>query len=156
MNNSFGKVLITGSNGLLGQKLVSICLDKGIDFMASSKGINRNTDLVNARYTEMDICSAEQIKKAINNFKPDYLIHTAAITNVDYCELNPDECVQANVLASKLLFDQCKSHNIHFQLLSTDFVFDGEKGDYLEEDEVNPLSIYAQSKVDAENMVLKK
>ncbi len=154
MNDSFGKILITGSNGLLGQKLVSICVVKGIDFIATSKGLNRNSDLLDDKYEEMDISSLEQINKVLDEHKPDFLIHTAAITNVDYCELNPNECKEINVLASVKLFNACRKRNMHFQLLSTDFVFDGEKGRYNENDNVNPLSLYAQSKVDAENVLL--
>ncbi|MDG1842649.1 MAG: SDR family oxidoreductase [Crocinitomicaceae bacterium] len=155
MNKIATKILITGSNGLLGQKLVSLCKKKKIEFLATSKGKNRNENLSELDFVELDICSKQQIDKVIDAFKPDYLIHTAAITNVDYCELNPDECDKTNRIASSILFDACKKRKIHFQLLSTDFVFDGQKGNYKENDKPNPLSIYAKSKVDAENVLLK-
>src|SRR5690606_31668018 len=82
------------------------------------------------------------------------IIHTAAITNVDYCELNPIECENVNILATKMLADLSVEHDIHFQFLSTDFVFDGEKGNYSEEDKVNPISIYGKSKADAEKYLI--
>jgi dTDP-4-dehydrorhamnose reductase len=76
------------------------------------------------------------------------------MTNVDHCEQQPDECNRINFEAVQLLFHAAQKINAHFQLLSTDFVFDGEKGNYKEEDQVNPLSLYAQSKVNAENYLL--
>jgi dTDP-4-dehydrorhamnose reductase len=148
------RILITGSNGLLGQKLVERCKKHQINFLATSKGENRNSDCDPNDYQEMDITSADEIAYVFTNFKPTHVIHTAAITNVDYCELHPEECKKVNTDAVQLLFEASKKMNSHFQLLSTDFVFDGEKGNYNENDKVNPLSHYAQRKVDAENLLL--
>jgi dTDP-4-dehydrorhamnose reductase len=148
------RILITGSNGLLGQKIVRQALKKGITFLATSKGNNRNTDCPTEYYQSMDICSAEEIAKVFEAFQPTYVIHTAAITNVDACELNPEECELVNVTATHYLFEAAKKINAHFQLLSTDFIFDGEKGNYKETDEPNPLSVYAKSKVDGEAILL--
>ncbi len=149
------RILITGSNGLLGQKLVERCKKHQIEFLATSKGQNRNPACDQQNYLEMDIVSAGAIEKVFHAFNPTHVIHTAAITNVDYCELHPEECKLVNTHAVQLLYSATKKFNAHFQLLSTDFVFDGEKGNYNENDEVNPLSCYAQSKVDAENLLIK-
>jgi dTDP-4-dehydrorhamnose reductase len=149
------RILITGSNGLLGQKIVRQALKKGITFLATSKGDNRNTDCPAELYQSMDICSMEEIAKVFETFKPTHVIHTAAITNVDACELNPAECELVNVTATRYLFEASQKTNAHFQLLSTDFIFDGEKGNYKETDEPNPLSVYAKSKVDGEAILLK-
>jgi dTDP-4-dehydrorhamnose reductase len=148
------KVLITGSNGLLGQKIVGQVLKKGTSFLATSKGENRNTDCPSENYQSLDICDANVIEKVFTDFQPTHIIHTAAITNVDTCELNPEECELVNVTATRYLFEAAQKVNAHFQLLSTDFVFDGEKGNYKETDEPNPLSVYAQSKVDGEVLLL--
>jgi dTDP-4-dehydrorhamnose reductase len=75
------------------------------------------------------------------------------MTNVDQCELNPSECQEMNVLATHKLWTACKESNIHFQLLSTDFIFDGVKGNYSETDLPNPISVYGQSKLDAESLL---
>lgn len=147
------KILITGSNGLLGQKIVRQCLKKDILFLATSKGENRNPDCPSKHYHSMDICDYGEINEIVNRFVPTHIIHTAALTNVDYCELNPEECHEVNVGAVEKLFMVCQVNNIHFELLSTDFVFDGLKGNYNEEDEVGPLSVYAKSKVDGENFL---
>ncbi len=148
------RILITGSNGLLGQKIVRQALKKGIIFLATSKGENRNPDCPSENYQSLDICKQDDIAFVFTDFQPTHVIHTAAITNVDACELNPEECELVNVIASRYLFEASQKINAHFQLLSTDFIFDGEKGNYKETDEPNPLSVYAKSKVDGEALLL--
>ncbi len=145
------KILITGSNGLLGQKIVKRCIKHRVPFIATSKGVNRNPECPEGNYISLDLQQSDEVKKLVSDQKPTAIIHTAALTNVDYCEANPEECHQVNVVASRILYEAAKSIQAHFELLSTDFVFDGENGPYKEEDPVNPLSVYAQSKVDAEN-----
>ena len=148
------KLLITGSNGLLGQKVVRQCLKKGIPFLATSKGENRNSSCPEQFYSELDITDDRSISEVFQRFRPTHIIHTAAITNVDHCEKDPDLCEEVNVRAVEKLFRSAQLISAHFQLLSTDFVFDGEKGQYTEEDQVNPLSAYARSKVNAEKILL--
>ena len=148
------RILITGSNGLLGQKIVKLCLERGLNFIATSKGVNRNPDCPSINYLSLDISKQLEINKIFQFYYPTHVIHTAAITNVDYCEDHIEECQLVNVEATHLLMNACIQYKSHFQLLSTDFVFDGEKGDYSEDDEVNPLSVYANSKVDGENLLI--
>jgi dTDP-4-dehydrorhamnose reductase len=148
------RILISGSNGLLGQKIVKLCIERGLNFMATSKGENRNPDCPANNYLSLDISNQLEINRVFQFYYPTHVIHTAAITNVDYCEDHIDECETVNVEATKLLAKACAQYKSHFQLLSTDFVFDGEKGNYKEEDVVNPLSVYAKSKVAAENIVI--
>jgi dTDP-4-dehydrorhamnose reductase len=147
------RLLITGSNGLLGQKIVKICLKRGVEFLATSNGANRNQECPSERYLEMDITNQPKIAEIFTNYKPTHIIHTAALTNVDYCELNPEECQEVNVLATKKLWNEAQKINAHFQLLSTDFIFDGLTGNYKETDEPSAVSIYGQSKVDAEHVL---
>lgn len=149
------KILITGSNGLLGQKIVKRCMKHNIPFIATSKGPNRNPECPESNYFRLDLLQTDEVEQLVVDQKPTAIIHTAALTNVDYCEEHPEECRQVNVVSSKVLYDAAKSIQAHFELLSTDFVFDGENGPYKEEDQVNPLSVYAQSKVDAEKLLLE-
>lgn len=148
------KIIITGSNGLLGQKLVAYLHNKGINFIATSKGENRNPDCPKEKYYSLDICVQTAIEDIFDKYKPTHVIHTAAITNVDACELDPDLCYLVNVQATQFLVEASLKHKAHFQLLSTDFIFDGLKGNYKEEDIPNPLSHYASSKVNAEKVLL--
>ena len=146
-------ILMTGSNGLLGQKIVSQLLNSGVEFIASSKGENRNPACPANQYLSLDILSQEEIIAVFHQVKPTHIIHTAALTNVDYCELNPEMCYALNVKATALLINEANKINAHFQLLSTDFIFDGENGPYTETDVPNPLSHYATSKWQAEQLL---
>jgi dTDP-4-dehydrorhamnose reductase len=148
------KLLITGSNGLLGQKIVKRCLEHGIPFVATSKGENRNPDCPDAFYHPLDITVPLEVGDLLFRTRPTAVIHTAALTNVDYCEQHPEECFRVNAHATMILWEAAKLIGAHFQLVSTDFVFDGESGPYSETDAVNPLSTYAESKVLAENILL--
>lgn len=147
------KLLITGSNGLLGQKIVKRCLKHGIPFLATSKGENRNPDCPAGHYHSLDITVPLEVGDLLFRYRPTAVLHTAAITNVDYCEQHPDECFQVNAHATMILWEAAKIVGAHFQLVSTDFVFDGQQGNYREEDPVGPLSVYAESKVMAERLL---
>jgi dTDP-4-dehydrorhamnose reductase len=85
--------------------------------------------------------------------RPEVVIHTAAMTNVDACELDPAACRLQNVTATEHLVQAAKRHGSHFIHLSTDFIFDGRNGPYREEDAPAPLSIYGHSKLDSERIV---
>lgn len=149
------KVLITGSNGLLGQKIVKQLTARGIPFTASSIGPNRNPDCSAEFYQAMDICSQQAINTVLQQVNPTHIIHTAALTNVDFCELNPALCYEINVKATASLIVEAKKINAHIQLLSSDFIFDGQNGPYTETDLPNPLSHYATSKWQAEQLLIK-
>jgi len=148
------KILITGSNGLLGQKIVYALLNKPkVEIIATSKGNNRIAEKEGYQYFPLDITNKNEVEKLIAEVKPDCIINTAAMTNVDACENDKPGCRALNVDAVQYLADACKSYNTHFIHISTDFVFDGEGGPYREEDEPNPVSYYAWSKLESEKIV---
>jgi len=149
-------ILITGSNGLLGQKLVYKLLEKtGVGIIASSKGANRIFQKEGYTYVDTDITDPDAVHKLISQYRPDCIINTAAMTNVDACEKDKEACKKANIDAVRFIIEAAlplKAHLIH---LSTDFVFDGKSGPYKEDDEVNPLSYYASSKLESEKLVMQ-
>ena len=148
------RILLTGSNGLLGQKIVYASLKRNdIQLLATSKGENRLHSKAGYHYASMDITNADEVTAIIENFKPHCIINTAAMTNVDACEKDQENCWKMNVEAVRTMTELCELHNIHLIHLSTDFVFDGEKGYYSEEDVPNPLSHYARSKYESEKVV---
>lgn len=148
------KILVTGSNGLLGQKLTdAIIRNKNFELIATSKGENRHPVKEGYQYASMDIANPESIQKVVSEFLPDVIINTAAMTNVDVCEKEKEECWLLNVTAVSYLIDVCKSHNIQLIQLSTDFIFDGADGPYTEEAEASPLSYYGESKWEAEKLL---
>lgn len=145
-------ILVTGSNGLTGQKIIYALLGrKEIRCIATSKGANRTKVKSGYIYEPLDITSPSEINEVFDRYKPDVLINTAAMTNVDACELQQEECLKMNVEAVKYLVEACRKYNTHFIHLSTDFVFDGMKGSaYAETDTPNPESFYSRSKYDGE------
>lgn len=149
------RVLVTGSNGLLGQKLVYAlkAREESLVIAAVARGENRLKDKEGYTYISLDLTDQKAVEEAVRKFNPDCVIHTAAMTNVDACELNPDECHKQNELAVKYLLDTCRPFLTHFIYISTDFVFDGTAGPYKETDMPNPLSVYGRSKLTAEKMV---
>ena len=150
-------ILITGSNGLTGQKIIYALLGKKeVRCIATSKGENRTKEKGGYVYESLDITNKEEINRLFEKYKPDALINTAAMTNVDACETHKEECTRMNVDAVAYLIDACRKFNTHFIHLSTDFVFDGLKGSaYAETDTPNPGSFYAQSKFDGELLLQK-
>ena len=148
------KILITGSNGLLGQKLVYLLKTKSnIECIATARGVNRVNDKDGYIFETLDLTNLENVISIISKHRPDCIIHTAAMTNVDECELNPEQCHLNNIKATSYIVEACKNYNPHLIYISTDFVFDGEAGPYTEEDIPNPLSIYAKSKLEAEKII---
>jgi dTDP-4-dehydrorhamnose reductase len=149
-------VLVTGSNGLLGQKITEQVLqDNQINLIASNRGNNRFPKKLGYTYVEMDICNAAQVEAVIAQYQPDVLIHTVAITNVDVCHQNPELCEQINVTATGTLVKLCERFGCQLIYISTDFVFDGLDGPYDENARCNPVSIYGHSKRKAEELVQK-
>ena len=147
-------ILTTGSNGLLGQKLTEKVLAEGrVKLIATSKGVNRYPNENGYEYVEMDIVNPNQVKSVIEKYQPDAIIHTAAMTNVDTAEANKELCHQLNVDAVQTLLWLCEERNIQLIHLSTDFVFDGADGPYREQDAVNPVSYYGESKVLSEEVL---
>lgn len=150
-------ILVTGSNGLLGQKLTDLYLTKSnVKLIATARGINRHPVSEGYTYAEMDISNESEVNAVIGLHKPDVIIHGAAMTNVDACELDPETCELLNVSATQYLVSAANAIKAHFLLVSTDFIFDGKSGPYKEEDVAEPLSIYGHSKLKAENIVMEQ
>ncbi|MGB0888431.1 MAG: SDR family oxidoreductase [Vicingaceae bacterium] len=150
------KILITGSNGLLGQKLIKLLAGKtDVTLLATSKGENRVKNKEGYNYQPLDITNRTEVLNVVAEFKPDAIINTAAMTNVDACELDKELCWDLNVNAVKYFIEAAEKNNTHLIHLSTDFVFDGEAGPYKETDLPNPLSYYGKSKYEAEKLLEK-
>lgn len=149
------KIIITGSNGLLGQSLVNLLLKYKDDYqvIGFSKGENRS-GRKDFEYISIDITERENLKKTLLKIKPDVIVNTAAMTQVDDCEVFKKECDVLNVEVVVWLKEVAEVINCHLIHLSTDFIFDGENGYYKETDQPNPLSYYGNSKVKSEEILL--
>ncbi len=148
------KILITGSNGLLGQKLLhKLRVDNSVELIATSRAENRVSEQSNYKYIDLDITDETAVAQIITEQNPNVVINTAAMTNVDLCEEEKSECDDLNVNAVQYLADACEKIEAHLIHISTDFIFDGEDGPYSEEDEPNPLSYYGLSKLKSEQLL---
>ncbi len=149
------KILVTGSNGLLGQKLIEkLVQNTKFEIIATAKGSNRLPFKAGYSYFPLDITVEKEISDLFEVVKPDIVIHTAAMTNVDQCETEKEDCWQLNVKAVEYLITACQSRNSFLIHLSTDFIFDGLTGPYTEEEVANPLSFYGWSKYAAEKLII--
>lgn len=154
-NIKMKKILITGSNGLLGQKLVELLLSaKDIQIIATARGENRLPFHDGYEYQSMDITNREQVQEVVANIKPNVIIHTAAMTNVDQCESEKAVCWAQNVSSVEYLIEACSKIDCFLLHVSTDFIFDGTSGPYKEDAEANPISFYGWSKYAAEKLVI--
>lgn len=152
---SLKKILIIGANGLLGQKLVErLHREPGVALLATGRGPNRLGEWFPAvSYQSLDVSDEAAVQALLADWQPTHVIHTAAMTQVDDCELNPDDCWRHNVTATALLARACAAQGVHLTHLSTDFVFDGTHGPLAEDAVPNPISHYGRSKLAAEQAV---
>jgi dTDP-4-dehydrorhamnose reductase len=148
-------ILVTGSNGLLGQKIIYALRNRSdVKCISTSRGENRMREKSGYIYESLDITDAKAVEELFLKYRPDSVINTAAMTNVDACETNRDDAWKMNVTAVDYLIDACKKIDAHLVHLSTDFVFDGRNGPYVETDEANPLSFYGHTKYEAEKRLM--
>jgi dTDP-4-dehydrorhamnose reductase len=148
-------ILITGANGLLGQKLVERLVERGsFDILATGRGRCRlPREWRGYTYTQMDITDQDQINEVFAQHHPAIAIHCASMTHVDQCETDREACFSQNVEAVDFMVKACELYDTHFIHLSTDFIFDGKNGPYDELDAPNPINFYGLTKLEAENIV---
>ena len=147
------KVLITGANGLLGSKLTQLlCTLQEVDLLATSKGACR-AESGDYSYQAIDITSQSKVMEVVGSFRPDVIIHAAAMTQVDYCELHHEACDLVNIEGTRHIIEAAQAVNAFLIFVSTDFIFNGEDGPYDEQAQADPVNYYGQSKWHAEQLV---
>jgi len=130
------RILLTGGGGTLGTELRKI-----------------KPEIIAPSSMECDILSLEQLTRAIENTSPDIFVHAAAFTNVTRAQENSSNCIDINVQGTINVIEACRQKNLKLVFISTNYVFDGEKGRYKVSDPINPLSYYAKTKAAAELIV---
>jgi dTDP-4-dehydrorhamnose reductase len=109
---------------------------------------------ISIRYIRCDIGSAKNLINAVSGIKPDILIHTAALSDVEYCENNPEQAYTVNTLGTKNIARACRINKAYLIYISTDYVFSGRKNrPYKETDKVCPVDIYGATKLEGERFV---
>ena len=149
------RILVTGCNGLLGQKLVELISSKSEHYLIATAKSKLIPSLSHGEFHSLDITNKSSVEEVIFSTKPEVVINTAAMTQVDQCETEREKCWQANVEAVRYLVEACQKNNVHLVHVSTDFIFDGSHGPLDENEKPNPISYYGESKLAAEVEVQK-
>lgn len=151
---TFSRILITGSCGLLGQELVRILSRvPNYDVLATARGSSPLYSDASVGYAGLDVTDFRRVKEVMEDFSPHVIVNCAALTRVDACETEREQCWQVNVEAVENLVRLCRNSGTRLIQISTDFVFDGRDGPYREDARPNPVNFYGKSKLAAENAV---
>jgi dTDP-4-dehydrorhamnose reductase len=143
------KLLITGAIGLYGSKLAKMAVERNIEVYSSDV-----QELpVDGTFVKLDVSNKELVAESFRRVKPDVVIHAATLTDVDKCELNKELAWKINVEGTKNIVEAAKSTGSFLIYISTDYVFNGEKGNYTELDAPDPINYYGVTKLAAEELI---
>lgn len=147
------RILVTGSNGLLGQKLTGLLSAEPSVYLIATARNPSCAKIPNGEFRHLDITDSHEVMNVIENARPDVIIHCAAMTQVDTCELDKEACWEANVTAVQHVIDAARKFDCHLIHISTDFVFDGSQ-EMLDESAIpRPVNYYGESKLEGERLV---
>lgn len=148
------KILVTGANGLLGQKVIELFKHETAHSLVLTDLQKSAENPRGFDYFPMDLTKKEDVKDAVKKYLPDIIINCAAYTNVDGCETERELSWKVNVDAVKHLIIAARPNNTKIIHISTDYVFDGRSGNYDELSKPNPISYYGKSKLASENALI--
>lgn len=143
-------ILVTGAGGLLGANLLFAALERG-----PAAGVRHRSPLAvpGAEIATADLADPAAVDALVARLRPRWIVHCAALTDVDRCESHPAEARRANVETTRVVAAAAKRARAGLALVSTDSVFDGRTGGYAEGDPTGPLNVYARTKLEAEDAV---
>lgn len=144
------RLLITGASGLLGNRLVRLAVNAGHEVYS----IYNTHPIIEGNAQRVDLSDETAVNETVNGKSPDVVIHAAAITDVDFCEQNPELAMRVNGHVTGLLARACQENSCFLVFVSTDYVFDGVHGHYDEDDEPNPVNVYGESKLFGERQLI--
>ncbi len=149
---SVRRVLVMGSNGLLGQKVAEI-LVRGSAYTITLASLENKPirPLLSAEYVQVNITSKKEVKQLVASCEPDVIVNCAAMTNVDACEHERELAWKINVEGVENLIEAARPNNRKIVHVSTDYVFDGKLGPYSEDDRPEPVNYYGKTKLASEN-----
>ena len=144
------RILITGSNGMLGQRTVQFYASKeNIELLATS--VEEKSVIESVEYVSCDIKCRDKLKKVVHDYCPDFIVHTAAFTNVDLSEKLREDAWKINVKGVEYIAEAARAIDAHIIHISTDYIFDGKEGPYSENATPNPIGYYGRTKLASEN-----
>ena len=143
------KLLITGASGLYGSKLAEFATARKFQVYS---GYSRNMPAYGVP-VRFDVSDKIHVDEAFEKVNPDVVVHAAALTNVDKCEINRDLAWKINVEGTRNICEATKACHAFLLYISTDYVFNGERGRYRETDSTDPINYYGVTKLKAEEIV---
>ena len=147
-------LVVTGASGLLGASVLRSAVKLGWETVGfCHQHVIRDPTI---QVASLDLTDDSATRRLLFDLRPDAIVHCAAATNVDWCEDNPKQAEAINVQASAVLAEIASALNARFVYVSTDSVFDGKRGNYVETDEAAPLNVYARSKLAGERETLRR
>lgn len=147
------RLLVTGGGGFAAGNLIQQArTDPSIEVHAIEVGDVPDTG-PGVRWHVLDLLDSEGVRSTFARVKPDVLVHAAAVSDIDYCEENQELAEQVNVAATETLVRLCAETGCRLIYFSTDSVFDGNSGNYTEEDLPRPLNFYARTKLRSESLI---
>ena len=147
------KLLVVGAGGQVGERLAREAVDRGHTVVGTYRSRPPRVKMEAA--VVLDKTDASSVAEVFSKFRPDAVVDTGALHNVDYCETHVDEAMAVNARGSQNLATKSGELGAQFVFISTDFVFDGVGAPYTEESVPNPLSVYARSKLEGERLALE-
>ncbi|MFH2111228.1 MAG: dTDP-4-dehydrorhamnose reductase [Candidatus Bathyarchaeota archaeon] len=144
------RLIITGGSGLLGSAVAALSQANGYETYTgyNQHQANEGTPI------PLDITNIHMIEKAFQKAQPKIVIHSAAMTNVDRCEENQTQATMINVKGTRNIVKEAKKYGAFVLYVSTDYIFSGEKGGYLESDEPSPINHYGATKLEGEQILI--
>jgi dTDP-4-dehydrorhamnose reductase len=143
------KLLITGAGGLLGSRLAELAVRKNFEVHSAYRQHQPTCGIP----FQLDVSDKSQVEKVFRKVNPDAVVHAAALTDVDLCELDKEVAWKINVIGTENIAKSCKKHHAFLIHMSTDYVFNGERGTYQETDKPDPISTYGLTKLASEERV---
>jgi dTDP-4-dehydrorhamnose reductase len=137
------RIFITGGSGLLGYRIAEIAVQQGYEV---NSGYCHNKPLV-GKAVKIDLSNPSSIFEVVKSIRPDVIVHAAALTDVDRCEKENELAYRINVDGTKAIAEIARKLKSFLIYISTDYVFDGSRGMYREDDETNPINYYGYTKL---------
>lgn len=149
------KILIIGASGQIGKGLYTLFKSRGEDVIGTGclRKIGTTKNASSFKVESLDLGDSRSITKIFEHVRPTHVFLSAALANVDYCEDHPEEAHKINVTGTEFVVEACRLCEAKLIYLSTDYVFDGVNGPYTEDDSPAPISVYGQTKWEAEKVV---
>jgi dTDP-4-dehydrorhamnose reductase len=141
------RLLITGGGGLMGSKVAEVAAMQGHVVFSGYYHHHEHYESGHGKGIKLDLMDHASVVEAVRSSRPEVVIHTAALTDVDRCEIDKDTAYRVNVLGTEVLYEAAREMGAFTIYASTDYVFDGTRGMYSEEDKANPVNYYGYSKL---------